>query len=97
MAAKGERRLGISEHPIKGSANQRKLRPTPGRWPRRSREFGCKTDNPPPLRLIHWEADAKGHYDEASGPSAGTTSETTPRLGMSPESRDSTADDASAV
>jgi hypothetical protein len=77
MAAKGGRRLGINERPIEGSAHQRRFRPKPGRWPRRSRELGCKTDNPPPLRLIHWEADAKGHYDEASGPSAGTTSETT--------------------
>ncbi len=36
-----------------------------GRWPRRSREVGCKADNPPRLRLIPWEAKAKGHYREA--------------------------------
>ncbi len=71
MAAEGGCRLDISEHPIKGSANQRTFRPQPGRGPRRSHEFGCKTDSPPPLRLIPWEAEAKGHYDEASGPNAG--------------------------
>ena len=50
---------------------KRKRRPQPGRWPRRSRQFGCKPDRCPRVRVIPWEAEAKGHYDEASGPTAG--------------------------
>ena len=40
-------------------------RSPPGRRPRRSRNFGCKADERPRLRLIPWEAKAKGHYDGA--------------------------------
>jgi len=37
-----------------------------GRWPRRSRSLGCKADSRSRLRLIPWEAEAKGHYHEAT-------------------------------
>ena len=74
MARKEGRRGGVRQTTRRRQRfrEERKPRPQPGRWPRRSRIVGCKADTLPPLRLIPWEAKAKGHYDEARRPNRRT-------------------------